>query len=151
MFPFEDLWFLDGVSIKRTLLSCTTGGHFIEIPLCHKTRWFQPKILVLIINFFRRNFTSIEIEGHRVSSNQNERTFGGGGGGGGGGVLGNEQGRTRGEGGVRTREPWANVLFDWLKYFRKRPRYSFVQVILNDIWHTAFFFLFSMFDFRISL
>ena len=39
-----------------------------------------------------------------MSSNQNERTFGGGGGGG-GGVLGNEQGRTRGEGGVRTREP----------------------------------------------
>ena len=36
----------------------------------------QPKILVLIINFLSLNFTSIEIEGERVSSNQNEHTKG---------------------------------------------------------------------------
>ena len=33
----------------------------------------------VIINFFSLNFTSIEIEGERVSSSQNERTLGGGG------------------------------------------------------------------------
>ena len=59
-----------------------------------------------MINFFSLNFTSIEIESERVSSSQNERTCGGG-------VLVNEQGQTRGrEGGVKTRESWANVLFD---------------------------------------
>ena len=46
-----------------------------------KTRWVQPKILVLIIKFFSVNFTSIEIEGERVSSSQNERNLGGDGGG----------------------------------------------------------------------
>ena len=46
-----------------------------------------------MINFFSLNFTSIEIESERVSSSQNERTFGGG-------VLVNEQGQTWGrEGG----------------------------------------------------
>ena len=35
-------------------------------------------MLVLSINFFPLNFTSIEIEGERESSNQNERTFEGG-------------------------------------------------------------------------
>ena len=55
-------------------------------------------LLALIINFFSLNFTSIDIEGERVSSGQNERTLGcvcvcgGGGGGGAGGVLKNEQG-----------------------------------------------------------
>ena len=33
MFTFEDFWFLEGLSIKRKLLSCTNGVHFIEIPL----------------------------------------------------------------------------------------------------------------------
>ena len=37
-----------------------------------KTRRVQPKILVLIIDFFSLNL-SIEIEGKRVSSSQNER------------------------------------------------------------------------------
>ena len=34
--------------------------------------------IVLIINFFSLNFWSIEIEGERVSSSQNERTLGSG-------------------------------------------------------------------------
>ena len=34
-------------------------------------------MLVLIIHFFSLNFISIEIEGERVSSSQNERTLGG--------------------------------------------------------------------------
>ena len=46
------------------------------------------KDIVLIINFFSLNFTSIEIEGDRVSSSQNKCTLGE-----------NEQGQTRGEGG----------------------------------------------------
>ena len=58
-------------------------------------------MLVLIIHFFSLNFISIEIEGERVSSSQNERTLGGR------GVL--EQG---GKGGVKTRESWAKVLFE---------------------------------------
>ena len=33
-------------------------------------------MLVLITNFFSLNFTSIEIEGERVSSSQNEHDFG---------------------------------------------------------------------------
>ena len=33
-------------------------------------------LLALIINFFSLNFTSIDIEGERVSSGQNERTLG---------------------------------------------------------------------------
>ena len=37
---------------------------------------------VLIINFLSLNFTSIEIEGERVSCSQNERALGGGRGGG---------------------------------------------------------------------
>ena len=36
----------------------------------------QPKILVLIINFLSLNFTSMELEWERLSSNQNERTLG---------------------------------------------------------------------------
>ena len=39
-------------------------------------------MLVLIINFFSLNFTSIETEGKGVSSSQNEPTLGGGEGGG---------------------------------------------------------------------
>ena len=62
-------------------MSFTNGVHFIEIP--HRV---QPKILVLISNFFSLNFTSIETEGERGSSSQNERTFGEGGAGGAGGV-----------------------------------------------------------------
>ena len=63
-------------------------------------------MLVLIINFFSLNFKSIEIEGERVSSSQNERPLWGVGGEGGGRVLKNEHGQTRGEkgGGVKTRE-----------------------------------------------
>ena len=70
-------------------------------------RWVQPKILVLIINFFSLNFASIEIEGLRgrwwalARTNIPWRD----------GVLQNEQGRTRGERGIKSRESWANVLF----------------------------------------
>ena len=39
------------------------------------TRWVQPKILVLITNFFSLNFRSIEIEGERLSSCQSKRTL----------------------------------------------------------------------------
>ena len=53
----------------------------------------------MITNTFSLNFTSTEIE--------NERTFGEG-----GGVLENKQGWTRGEEGVKTRESWANVVFE---------------------------------------
>ena len=42
---------------------------------------------VLIINFLSLNFTSIEIEGERVSCSQNERALGGGPGRGGGVVA----------------------------------------------------------------
>ena len=51
---------------------------FIKIPqwLLKKTR---SKILELIINFFPLIFTSIEIEGERVSSSQKKRTLRGGG------------------------------------------------------------------------
>ena len=51
--------------------------------------------IVLIINLFSLNFSSIEIEGERVSSSQNKRTLGGG------GVLENEKGQTRGEEGSK--------------------------------------------------
>ena len=47
----------------------------------------------------------MEIERERVSSSQNERTFGSG-------VLKNEQRWTTREEGVKTRESWANVLFE---------------------------------------
>ena len=43
-----------------------------------------------------------------MSSSQNEHTLGGEG----GDMLGNEQGRTRGEWGVKTRESWANIPFE---------------------------------------
>ena len=72
----------------------------------YKKRWVQPKILVLIINFFSLNFTSTEIEGERLSSSQNEGTLGRG------GVFENEQARTRGRGRVKTRESWVNVLLN---------------------------------------
>ena len=72
------------ISIKQTLLSCTNGVQF-------RDSFVQPKTLVLIINFFSLNFTSVEIEGERVSSSQNKHTLGGGGGGG-GDVLENKQG-----------------------------------------------------------
>ena len=49
----------------------------------YRDSFVQPKTLVLIINFFSLNFTSVEIEGERVSSSQNKHTMGGGGGGGG--------------------------------------------------------------------
>ena len=55
---------------------------------------------MLIVNFFSLNFTSIEIEGERVSSSQNEGTLvvvGGGG-------VENKQGQTKGEGRIKTRE-----------------------------------------------
>ena len=67
---------------------------------------FQPKILVLTINFFSLNLISREIEGDRASFSQNKRTLQGR-----GGVPKNEQGQTRGEG-VKTRESWANILFE---------------------------------------
>ena len=51
---------------------------------------------MLIIKFFSVNFTSIEIEGERVSSSQNERNLGGWGGGGGG-----RGGKRKGGGGAR--------------------------------------------------
>ena len=52
-------------------MSCTNGVHFIEILLWLLKR--HAKILVLIINLFSLNLTSIETEGERVSSSQNER------------------------------------------------------------------------------
>ena len=52
--------------------------------------------IVLIINSFSLNFSSIEIEEGRVSSSQNQRTLGGG-----GGVLEDEKGQTRGKGGSK--------------------------------------------------
>ena len=45
----------------------------------YRDSFVQPKTLVLIINFFSLNFTSVEIEGERVSSSQNKRTLKGGG------------------------------------------------------------------------
>ena len=50
----------------------------------YRDSFVQPKTLVLIINFFSLNFTSVEIEGERVSSSQNKHTLGGGGAGEGG-------------------------------------------------------------------
>ena len=70
------------------------------------------------INFFSLNFTSIETEGERVSSSQNERTFGEGGEGGGRGVSRHEQGRRRLEEEVKIRESWVNV--SQTKYWEKR-------------------------------
>ena len=72
-----------------------------------KTCWVQPEILVLIINFFSLNFTSIEIEGERVSSTQNKHTLGRG-----VAVLKNEHEQTRGERRVKAQESWVNVLFE---------------------------------------
>ena len=106
---FRLILYKGDISIKRTLLSCTNNVHLIEIPLWllkrhveFNQRYYSTRY------FFSLNFSSIEIEGERVSSSQNERTLGGG------GVLENEKGQTRGEvgGGVKTREFWANVLFD---------------------------------------
>ena len=70
------------IFIKRTLLPLTNGVQFIDIPLWLLKRhgWVQPKILVLIIDFFSINFTNIETEGERVSSSQNKRTLRMGGG-----------------------------------------------------------------------
>ena len=63
-------------------MSCTNGVHFNtdSTVASEKTRPVQPKILVLIINFFSLNFTSIEIEVESVSSSQNKHTLGGEGG-----------------------------------------------------------------------
>ena len=41
-----------------------------------KICWVQPKVLVLIINFFSLIFTRIKIEGERLSASQNERILG---------------------------------------------------------------------------
>ena len=82
-------------AIKRTLFSCTNGVHFIEILLwllSKKTRWVQSKILVLIINFFFLNCTSIERERGWVLAKTNVPW-------GRGGMLENKHGQTRGEGG----------------------------------------------------
>ena len=57
---------------------------------------WQPKILLLVINFFSLNFTSIEIEVVRGNCSQNERTLGGG------RVLENKQRQIRGEEGLNS-------------------------------------------------
>ena len=99
------------ISIKRTFLSCTNGAHFIEIPLWLLKRHVEFKqTLVLIINFFSLNFTIIEIEWVRVSSSQNKHTLGGRGGGGYRKWTRANKGEERGM--VKTRESWANVLFE---------------------------------------
>ena len=67
-------------SVIKSLLSCTNGVHFNtdSTVASEKTRPVQPKILVLLINFFSLNFTSIGTEGEGVGSSQNERTLSGG-------------------------------------------------------------------------
>ena len=67
-------------SVIKSLLSCTNGVHFNRdsTMASEKTRRVQPKILVLIINFFYLNFTNLETEEERVSSSQSERTLSGG-------------------------------------------------------------------------
>ena len=64
--------------------------------------------IVLIITFFSLNFSSIEIDGKRVSSSQNERTLGGGR----GRCSKTYKGKQVGREGVKTREAWANILFE---------------------------------------
>ena len=91
-------------------MSFTNGVHFIEIP--HRV---QPKILVLISNFFSLNFTSIEIEGEMVSSSQNDRTLAGWEGGWGecSKMNKDEQGGRLGGGGeVKNRKNWLNKPFE---------------------------------------
>ena len=117
MFTSKDFWLLDRLYKKRTSPESghfRHGVHFIGIPLWLSyflRHQVQPKVVALIINFLFLNFTSIEIEGERVSSSQNERTWGGG-----QGqtvyLLENEQRQTRREEGVKTRESWANVLLN---------------------------------------
>ena len=79
---------------------------------------FHTRIIFLEASHYQflfSKFHSIEIEGERVSSSQNERTFGGGaggenekrgtrGGGGGGGGEKKKRGERGGGGGVKTRE-----------------------------------------------
>ena len=96
------------ISIKRTFLSCTNGVNFIEIPLWLLKRHVEFKqTLVLIINFFFLNFTIIEIEWVMVNSSQNKHTLGGRGRGCSKMNKGKQGGRV-----VKTRESWANVLFE---------------------------------------
>ena len=65
-------------NIKQTIMK-DYNIQFCQWMACDRfeTRWVQPRILLLIINFFSLNFTSIKIEGERGSSSQNERTIGG--------------------------------------------------------------------------
>ena len=93
---FWRLWFLGGLSIKWT--SPYSGHQWCPVykdstVASSKTCWVQPKTLALIINFFALNFASIEIEGERVSSSQDECTLRLEGG---WGVLENVQAKTRG-------------------------------------------------------
>ena len=83
MFTFENLifrWTLYKVdiSIKQTLVMHQWCPFYRGSTVASwvQTHWVQPKILVLI-NFLSLNFTSMEIKRGRVSSSQNERTWGG--------------------------------------------------------------------------
>ena len=118
------------ISIKRTLLSCTNGVHFIETPMWILKRYVQFK----------------QIEGKRVSSSQKKRTWGKG------GCWKTNKGKQGRRGGVKTRESWENVLFKcpitkYLSNIAHRPRSILLklkQALRENCPYSEFFwFLFS--------
>ena len=92
------------ISIKWTLLSWCLLYKDSTVA-SWKRRWVQPKILV-VINFLSLNLTSIGIEGGWGFIVKTMYL------GAGGRVLKNKQEQKRGVGAVKTREYWANVLFE---------------------------------------
>ena len=64
------------ISIKQTLLLCTNGDYFTEIPLWLLKRDVEFSQILVLVNFFSLNFTSIEIKGKRTNSSQNELPWG---------------------------------------------------------------------------
>ena len=104
------------ISMKQTLVMHQWCPLYRDSTVASKkTRRVQPKILVLISNFISLNSTSIEIEGERRSSSQNERTKR---------TRANKVGR-----GVKTRESWANVLV-------KCPLGGLINIRFKEsIWH----------------
>ena len=105
------VYFWSVLIFKWTVYKADTCHAPMVSTLEKSTRWVQPKILVLIINFFSLNFTRTEIELERVSSSQNERILGGKKEGGGArkGTRANKGGGRRV---IKTHEFWVNVLFE---------------------------------------
>ena len=109
---FRLILYKGDISIKRTLLSCTNNVHLIEIPLWllkrhveFSQRHYSTNYEFLFSKFLKHRNWGGEGEFYpkRTYLEGRDRE---------GGVLENEKEQARGEGEVKTRESWANVLFD---------------------------------------